>query len=447
MSDLDTLAAATALSDHGEPHDPTSVPPSGRDACANCGARLKGRYCADCGQLDQPLRIPVHRFLGQSFAEFFGLDGRVWRTLGVLLFKPGLLTAAYLAGRRRRYLRPLRVYLSATLLFFVLLALLDPVGRLEDSVFDEGGPDDSTAVVSAYLTDVEAKIAAEPERIARAERRADSLRVQLDSLTSTLAVDVPAGGADDVDSLRAQIAAAVPDSTYDDVFEGFLDGLEDAADDVADAAGRADDRAGRLKLEAGILRALPPDSTVRVGDVKAAVAQVYPENYSDIGLPDWAVRSESVRRLDRARTGRESAEAGMAFFREAIGKVPTVLFLVLPVFALLLKALYVRRGWYYSEHLVFGLHTHAFTFFVFVVLALLATAGGGTGFSSGSGWAGVLSAVLLCAVPVYFVVAQKRVYGQGWIKTILKSLVLGTVYSVVLFWGLVGALLLAAALG
>ena len=452
MSDLDALAATAALSKREEPHDPTSTPPSGRAACANCGARLEGRYCADCGQLDQPLRIPVHRFLAQSFTEFFGLDGRVWATLGVLLFKPGKLTAAFLAGQRQHYLRPLRVYLSATLVFFVLLALLDPVGRLRDE-FEGGVASDSMVVVAVHLADVEAEIAGEPDRIVRAEREADSLRASLDSLVRTAA---PGGvGVEGVtaDSLGAVIAQGVADSTYEAVFEDLVDDVTDAAGGVAEVRERVRERTAEYELEAALLRALPPDSTVRLADVHAARAQIYPEDNDYINLPEWMVRSESVRRLNAARTGEDAADAMTAFVRDSVGKVPTVLFLILPVFALLLKLLYVRRGWYYSEHLVFGLHTHAFTFVVFSVVALLAAFGGGAGWavtetpevtSSNPGW---LSALLVSSIPVYFVVAQKRVYGQGWIKTVLKSLVLGWLYLFVLVAGLVGAFFLAVAVG
>ena len=450
MSDLDALAAVGALSDREEPHDPTSTPPSGAEACANCGARLKGRYCADCGQLDQPLRIPVHRFLAQSFSEFFGVDGRVWATLGVLLVKPGKLTVAFLTGHRRRYLRPLRVYLSATLVFFVLLALLDPVGRLRDE-FEGGVAPDSMVVVAVHLADVEAQIAGEPDRVVRAEREADSLRASLDSLVRTA---VPGGVAIEgvtADSLRSALTREVPDSTYEATFEDLIDDVGDAAGDVADVRERVRERTAEYELEAALLRALPPDSTVRLADIHAARAQIYPEGYVGTNLPEWMVRSEAVRRLNTARTDADAADAITMFVRDSVGKVPTVLFLILPVFALLLKLLYVRRGWYYSEHLVFGLHTHAFAFVVFSVVALLVAFVPGTWAASETrsaqdslGW---LPNLLFLTIPLYFLVAQKRVYGQGWVKTVLKSLVLGWAYFFVLLAGLVGAFFLAVAVG
>lgn len=67
------------------------------------------------------------------------------------------------------------------------------------------------------------------------------------------------------------------------------------------------------------------------------------------------------------------------------------------------------------------------------------------GKGSGASVAAVL--VLLTTVPVYVVVAQKRVYGQSWRKSVAKAAVLGSAYSVVFLFGTLAAILLAAALG
>lgn len=449
MADLDTLAALAAMTGD-EPPASASAPRPGPSVCANCGARLTGRYCADCGQQDGPLRVPFHRFVSDSFREFFGLDGRVWTTFGVLLFKPGKLTAAYLQGHRRRYLSPLRVYLTATLLFFVLLTLLDPVGRFRTSFVDvRVGEADSTVVVGAYLAEVEAKIAEEPARVERARQRADSLRARADSLQAALGVDgidsVPLDSLGNVISSRVEAQTEAQTEAQSEAIAAAVEEAEDEEDEFDDARGDSADRLARWRLEAAMLRALPPDSSVRLADVYAARAQIYPEMNSNIGLPGWMVRSEAAQRINEARTEEEATAAGFAFSREVIGHIPTVLFLILPLFALLLKLLYVRRGWYYSEHLVFGLHTHAFAFAVFSVVALLAVFGSGEN-AVGTA-AGVVASVLLITIPLYFLLAQKRVYGQGWIKTILKSLVLGWTYFFVLIAGLIGVLLLAAALG
>ncbi|WP_284620088.1 DUF3667 domain-containing protein [Aquabacterium humicola] len=96
------------------------------------------RFCPRCGQ-ETTLHPPsfwefVHEFVG----HYVALEGALWRTLALLLLKPGRLTREYFAGRRRRYVLPLRLYLSASFVFFVLVKLLG-VGELS---LDFAGPRD-----------------------------------------------------------------------------------------------------------------------------------------------------------------------------------------------------------------------------------------------------------------------------------------------------------------
>lgn len=88
--------------------------------CRNCGAAADGAYCPECGQ-ETHLRLPTLReFLREAAGRYVAFDGRFWRTLIALAFRPGFLTREYLAGRRRRYIRPARLYLFTTLIFFAV---------------------------------------------------------------------------------------------------------------------------------------------------------------------------------------------------------------------------------------------------------------------------------------------------------------------------------------
>jgi len=88
--------------------------------CRNCGAPAPGRYCPECGQ-ETALKLPTLReFLREAAGRYVALDGRLWRTIGLLMYRPGRLTREYLAGRRRRYVRPARLYLFSTLVFFAV---------------------------------------------------------------------------------------------------------------------------------------------------------------------------------------------------------------------------------------------------------------------------------------------------------------------------------------
>ena len=94
---------------------------AGAAACPNCGSVATGRYCAICGQ-ETTVELPsAGRFLREAAGRYVALDSRLWRSLGALLFRPGFLTREYFAGRRRRYVRPARLFVALSIVFFAIL--------------------------------------------------------------------------------------------------------------------------------------------------------------------------------------------------------------------------------------------------------------------------------------------------------------------------------------
>ena len=91
-------------------------------ACRNCGAALQGRYCHACGQKAVSSEVSLNDLMHEGVHEFVHLDGKIFQTLKLLLFRPGELTVEFLQGRRARYIPPLRLYLICSLLFFALAA-------------------------------------------------------------------------------------------------------------------------------------------------------------------------------------------------------------------------------------------------------------------------------------------------------------------------------------
>jgi len=89
--------------------------------CANCGAPAPDVYCPSCGQSTRE-RLPTFRqFMREATGRYIAYDGKFWKTLAALLFRPGFLTLEYLAGRRRRYIGPARLFLVSSLLLFATL--------------------------------------------------------------------------------------------------------------------------------------------------------------------------------------------------------------------------------------------------------------------------------------------------------------------------------------
>lgn len=112
-------ASADALAglavQHRQPHD---------TECLNCGTVLQGDFCHVCGQSGESLRRPFWSLAAESLETLFSIDGRIWRTLPDLVIHPGRMTRDYLDGKRARFLPPFRLYVLASLVFFVVMPLI-----------------------------------------------------------------------------------------------------------------------------------------------------------------------------------------------------------------------------------------------------------------------------------------------------------------------------------
>ncbi len=163
---------------------------------------------------------------------------------------------------------------------------------------------------------------------------------------------------------------------------------------------------------------------------------------SDVFLPDSSEISKNDDFSDEFRRWLfkrlQKLDGNMAPINAAaLHNIPNMMFLLLPVFAMLLRLIYHRSGRYYIEHLIFSVHIHVFAFLL-------------------------LSAVLLCAylflikdvefirkmlqlmilpVMVYSFLAMRRFYGQSHIKTFLKFLLLYLGYVVIFLSLMIGNLL------
>lgn len=111
--------------------------------------------------------------------------------------------------------------------------------------------------------------------------------------------------------------------------------------------------------------------------------------------------------------------------------IPKIMFLMLPLFALILKLIYIRRKKYYIEHLVFSMHYHAFLFLLFTFMMLL---------YQFMPMSHAYLAYLFWYVPIYLFVAMWTVYAQGPVKTFFKGLILSFTYFIFMSFGLIIAI-------
>ena len=85
--------------------------------CKNCDAELQGQYCHVCGQNADQRHRNIFHLIWEAIEGLFHMDGRLWRTLPPLFFRPGTLNRDYLEGRLTRHVPPFRLFLVALLLF------------------------------------------------------------------------------------------------------------------------------------------------------------------------------------------------------------------------------------------------------------------------------------------------------------------------------------------
>ena len=282
--------------------------------CPNCGEPLAGRFCSRCGQ-DQRADRSVRALLAGFIDDALDVDARLWRSLRLLLTRPGFLTAEHAAGRRVRYLPPVRLYLIGSVVFFTMIAL---------------APEGVVRVGNTEMTPAEGRPA--PPSAAASEPSA------------------PPGGLAE----RPEPAAA------------------DATASSVEADGWWEER--------------------------------------------WDRAAEDPERLEDM----------------FLGSFAWVMFVLVPIFALLLAVLWRGSGLLYVQHLVFALHYHAFAFLTQAAGLGLVHLGGAIS----------IGAVLSPhgANALYLFLAARRFYGDGSIRTLAKVALLGSVYILVISAGMLATL-------
>lgn len=114
--------------------------------CRNCGKRGSGSYCSDCGQSYHDINKPFKEIIWDIFG-IFSLDNSVFRTIIPFLIRPGFFTGEYLAGKRKKYMSPVRLYLFMSIVFF-FLARIGGENALKTSLtIDKALTSDSAVIV------------------------------------------------------------------------------------------------------------------------------------------------------------------------------------------------------------------------------------------------------------------------------------------------------------
>ena len=328
------------------------------EVCPNCQAPQYGEWCYNCGQRKRSAHREFLTLLSDAFDDTFSPDSRTAHTLIAILFRPGYLTREYFAGRRARYIPPLKLYLVSSVIFFFLLSL-------------EGLTSD------APITLVD---------------RDNNLYVTRDDVTQG---NITQGKA-----------------TQGNAAQG-----KDAPPPSKDSAGA-------------------PDQAQAEDWRKSLPKQVDHINL-DFLSPEANLVLQNRLKAQVNKAIRMAQDDPQGLIGTLLDVAPPVMFMLVPLFAMLIMFFYLGSGRYYAEHLVLAAHNQSFMFIILIVNTL---AGAIAWWLPPVGkWTSV---ILWTWTPVYLFLSLKKTYGQGYTVTLLKFMLLSLGYWILFLMGFLIALLL-----
>jgi Protein of unknown function (DUF3667) len=315
--------------------------------CLNCNAQVQGKYCHICGQENIEPKESVLHLVNHFFQDITHFDGKFFTSLKQLIFRPGFLSREYMIGRRASHLNPIRMYVFASALFFLIFFSLyhfNPGKNIKVNTEVNGMPVKAIALMDSlkYKKFIDTIVANDADM--KFAYNKDFYLKYLDSIGHSESFNFTPSKY----TTRRQYDSALAHGKNHNWFERLL-----------------------------VYKQIELNEKYK-GDSKAAIA---------------------------------------AFVNSLLHSIPQLLFFSLPLFALLLKLLYLRaKQYYYVNHAIFTIHL-----FVFVFIALLFIFGiNKLEETTGAAWLSYLSGTMVFIIFFYNYKAMRNFYQQRRAKTIFK---------------------------
>ena len=336
--------------------------------CTNCGSPMMGAYCGICGQPIETHRRSVFTLLHDFVKDIASFDSRILRTARALLFQPGELSLAFREGRTQRYVPAVRLYLFVSLIFFLTLSFA------------------GIAILQlALVTTTRQFVHDKNYNVFTVE---NGVREPMEGFKSDDKGNVylgdPALGHKVITGMKADGSTSELVAAQPHFFAPF----------------------GSVKPGHAPAKVLADmDRELKKGHSKVA------------GVAAWF--NEHVARMFKVMATDPAAING-----PLTEWIPRALFILLPLFALVLAAFYwrQRRQFFFVDHLVFSLNIHTFGFALLLVAAGLAQLLPSE----------TVALIAGLALAVYLFLAMRRFYRQSWFWTSAKFAAVGFIYALII---------------
>jgi hypothetical protein len=350
--------------------------------CLNCNAEILGRYCQVCGQENVEIKESFWHLATHLVYDIMHFDSKFFDTLKYLLFRPGFLTKEYLRGRRESYLHPIRMYVFASAIFFIIFfSFIIKPGEMEKSIHTDANEGKKT------LT--------------------EQIRIMEDSLNKT----TDAVKRKDLENAIHGLKIAnsyIPHATITD---------NSNKNDVNDSSKLAESKNGDV---------------VNLGDKMPATIHEYDSLQRTLPAKDkdgWITRIATYRAITINQKYKGDSERFKEDFMEKFKhSIPQMMFVSLPLIALVMQLLYIRRRkqFFYVDHVIFIIHVYIAIFVSLLIYYGVDALHTVTGLSL----FGFINTLIGFYIFFYCPVAMVKFYGQSIVKTSFKYFILLFIASI-----------------
>ncbi len=340
-----------------------------KNNCLNCNAAVEDRFCGVCGQENIEIKESFWGIIRHFFEDITHYDGKFLSTLKLLLIKPGFLPSEYLRGRRASYLHPIRLYVFTSAFFFLIFF-----------TFYQKNKDLITV----------------PETTSNYKQDLEKTKKQLEK--NIIKVKDTA----DIAELKSDLANVVDELNIINKDSTKIDSLFKASNNFNFIS--FSNNENRLNYT----------NTKQYDSFQKSLPNVQKDGF-------FRKRVERQNLILKERFQNNRKEFNKALFKDFKERFPQMLFVALPLFALVLKILYVRRkNFFYASHIIFSIYLYC-AFFILILLSLWLSSVTSLFSSSLSTWINVGFSIFCF---FYFYKAMRFFYEQGRIKTIIKFILL-----------------------
>jgi len=398
-------------------------------SCENCHQELEGPFCSNCGQSSDSTLKYFWVVIMHLLDDIFSFDSRASRTLWPLITRPAFLTNEYFAGRRVHYVPPLRLYLFISIVFFITLKFF--VTADDGSGININNKEEITTQVKAHIKQLETeRNSLNKSTLESTQELAEITRLNEDvAKFNNYLADLNREYTSGQNKQLIKIARELVELEFDKAEDALSSKEQERFETLVEK---------RIKVLNGDL--ISEELTIG--------------NNEDGSLSFDFLSEEKNKKLNEfSKELTEKAEKAFnsdtgPLIDQVIGKLPQLMFILLPLFAVLLKVMFIFSKRLYMEHLTVALHSHSFIF-ITVLLSEVIELSGGSIVATHPGlanFAGQIAGVLYFWIPIYLFIMQKRVYKQGYFFTLVKFGIIGTIYSmmiavtgvVAMVWGIMG---------